>query len=130
MNTKTKGRIGEEIAVRYLKKKGYKILDRNVLYRQTGGPADSEIDIVAKKGACIVFVEVKTSFGDFATMAIAPEDRVNFQKQKHILKGAERWLLNHRLSFDDTEMQIDVLAIVVDSAAKKAKVRHFQNVMI
>lgn len=129
IDTKTKGKIGEEVAARYLKGKGYRILDRNAFYRQTGGPANSEIDIVAKKDGALVFVEVKTSFGA-QDAELAPEDRVNWKKQRHILKGAERWLLDHRFSFDDTEIQIDVLAVNIDPASKKAHIRHFQNIMI
>ena len=51
--TKQKGDIGEKFTERYLKKSGYKILERN--YRQKCG----EIDIIAQKGEYIIFTEVK-----------------------------------------------------------------------
>ena len=49
------GQKGEEIAVNYLIKQGYKILDRNWHYSK-----NAEIDIIAEKKDCIIFVEVKT----------------------------------------------------------------------
>ena len=54
MNKKTTGEIGEEFAVRYLRSQGYKILVRNFRCRL------GEIDIIARDGKTVVFVEVKT----------------------------------------------------------------------
>ena len=66
------GKAGEDLAVRYLKKKGYKVLERN--YTCPVG----EIDIVARDKKTIVFVEVKTrrsmSYGS-ARLAITPHKR-------------------------------------------------------
>lgn len=49
------GRKGEEIAINFLKKKGYKIVETNWHYSK-----NAEIDIIAEKKDCIIFVEVKT----------------------------------------------------------------------
>jgi putative endonuclease len=71
------GKKGEDIAVAYLKGKGYRIIERN--YKCPLG----EIDIVAKDGGAIVFVEVKSrkseEFGD-------PQLAVGLEKQKKISK--------------------------------------------
>lgn len=128
-SSKEKGRIGEEVAVRYLKKKGYHILDRNALYYQKEGPANSEIDIVAKKDGCIVFVEVKTSFTGSGKTRIAPEERVDIRKRKHIHRGLERWLMSHRVPLD-ARCRVDVLGITIDALRKKARVSHFENIAI
>ena len=56
INTKITGNYGEDLACEYLKKQGYKILERN--YRIRGG----EIDIVARDGEYLVFVEVKARY--------------------------------------------------------------------
>jgi len=61
------GRQGEELAAKYLKNKKYHILAQN--YRKRWG----EIDIVAKTGAVIVFVEVKTTTGG----SLLPEMHIN-----------------------------------------------------
>ena len=60
INTRLKGRSGEEIAAEYLKKHGYEILDKNFT-TEIG-----EIDIVAAHGGYIVFVEVKARLNDKA----------------------------------------------------------------
>lgn len=69
------GKTGEDLAARYLKKRGYRILERN--YRCPYG----EVDIVAQEGGAIVFVEVKSrrsdDFGD-------PQTAVGIQKQKKL----------------------------------------------
>lgn len=53
-STKQLGNLGEEMAAKYLKKQGYKILDRNFRYKSYG-----EIDIIAKRREDLHFIEVK-----------------------------------------------------------------------
>ena len=73
--SKNIGDMGEKKAVKFLKKKGYRILETN--FKTKFG----EIDIIAKKEGCICFVEVKTrssdNFGE-------PREAVNFYKQQKI----------------------------------------------
>lgn len=77
------GKIGEEIARKYLQKIGYRIVCSN--YRQQQG----EIDIVAEDGEFLVFIEVKTrsglSFGD-------PLEAVNSHKRRQIARAATRYM--------------------------------------
>ena len=86
MNTAETGRIGERLAARYLRRRGYRILERN--YRAHR----HEIDVVARERSTgtVVFVEVKTrtpgSFG-------RPADAVNADKQRFLRLAAESWLL-------------------------------------
>ena len=129
MNTKESGDIGEDIAVRYLQKKGYRILERNYVRRAAGSPQTGEIDIIAKKGDTISFIEVKTVFHQGKTTEAHwfPEEKVNFQKQRKIARAAESWLMKNKIDLD-TKMQIDVISIVVDAEKKKAKVRYLENV--
>jgi len=98
-NKKT-GKIGEDIAIDFLKKKGYKIIERN--YRCVFG----EVDIVARDRNDIVFVEVKSRrseyFGD-------PTDAVDFNKQKKISKIALNYMNEKRL--DNHDARFDVIAI-------------------
>ena len=83
MNTRRVGSHGEDIAAAYLKKSGYKVLQRNFNCRF------GEVDIIARDGDYIVFVEVKaradTSFG-------APREAVDWHKQQRIIKCANAWL--------------------------------------
>lgn len=124
MDSKNLGNFGERIAERFLKKKGYEILDKNYYAKFVSGPQRGEIDIVAKRENIISFVEVKTlRLQD----SFLPEDKVDFQKQRKLVKTAESWLMKNRVPLD-SQWQVDVVAIRVDQAAKKAKIKHFKNV--
>jgi putative endonuclease len=120
------GNFGEKIAADYLKNKGYKILGRNFFFRMEKiAIAKGEIDIIAKKDKIISFVEVKTLSKD---KGFEPEDEVDFKKQKKLIKLAEIWLNKNKIALD-TKWQIDVIAIKVNLETKKARIRHFENVV-
>ena len=123
MNNQKIGKLGEDIAVKYLKKKGYRILDRNFEFR-AAGRKKGELDIVVKKRGIISFIEVKTL--DIEEQAFAPEDKVDFKKKKSIVKTAEFWLLKKKIPLE-SKYQIDVISIRLDFQTRKAKISHFQN---
>jgi putative endonuclease len=84
----TLGREGERVAEQFLKRKGYKLVERN--YRCPVG----EIDLIALDGRVIVFVEVKTRSGHgFGT----PAEAVASWKQKKMIKTAMFFLHEKRL---------------------------------
>ncbi len=123
MNSKQLGDLGEKIALNYLQSKGYQILDRNYLNKFIPGPQKGEIDIITKKDDVISFVEVKTLTSD---KIILPEEKVDYLKQKKIIKTANQWLMEKKIPLDK-KWQIDVIALKIDLINKKAKIRHFQN---
>lgn len=87
MKTTTEiGRIGEDIAEKYLKKHGYKILSRN--YGCRGG----EIDIVCFRFGVLVFVEVKARSNDSFGL---PSDAVGIEKIRRIRTAARDFSINH-----------------------------------
>jgi putative endonuclease len=94
------GKKGEEIAVAYLKKEGYKILACNWKY------GHKEIDIVAKQGEEIVIVEVKTREGDYFE---EPWEAVSIQKIRNIVEVADAWLVKNEI---DIETRFDVISII------------------
>jgi putative endonuclease len=114
VNRRKQGAAGEDLAVRYLQKKGLKILQRN--YRFERG----EIDIVAEDGDELVFVEVKArrsnAFG-------APEDAVTEEKQKQIYDVADGYLFEHDV--DDRPCRFDVVAIEFRNG--RTELRHIRN---
>jgi len=133
ISRKKLGQIGEKIAEDFLKRKGYKILDKNYFVKSVFGPKTGEIDIVAKKDDTISFVEVKSLVvtptaeggrGDAGD--VSPEDKVNFQKQRKLIKTAQSWLMKNKMP-SNIKWQIDVIAIKIDLDSKKAKIRHFKN---
>jgi putative endonuclease len=124
MDSKQLGNFGEEIAFRYLKNKGYKILERNYI-KNWDSKKKGEIDIIVKKDSVIIFVEVKT-IASALSGGYLPEDKVDFQKQRKLKQLAESWLIKNKLPLD-SKWQIDVVSIRVDLNLKKAKIRHLEN---
>jgi len=123
MSSKQLGILGEQIAENYLKNKGYQILDKNFSFRIPGNPQKGEIDIVAKKSDIISFIEVKTL--RTPDSPISPEEKVDFGKQRKLVKTAESWLMKKKIPLN-SKWQIDVIAIELNSN-KKAKINHFEN---
>lgn len=111
----TLGRKGEELGVKYLKKKNYKIVERRFrLFR-------GEIDIIASHKNTLVFVEVKTrknaQFG-------YPEESITPAKQKQIRKIAQGYLTINKLR--GVECRFDVLSILYHPQ-KGYSIHHFQD---
>ncbi|OHA63030.1 MAG: hypothetical protein A3E07_01440 [Candidatus Wildermuthbacteria bacterium RIFCSPHIGHO2_12_FULL_45_9] len=126
--TKTLGTIGEELAIRFLKGKGYAVLDKNFSYRPEGSPQAAEIDIIAQKDHILHFVEVKTITQKAGEEdAWMPEEKVNYGKQRKIAKAAEIWMNKRKVSLD-RPYQIDVVAIVMNKQTQKASIRFLENV--
>ena len=122
------GDLGESIAAKHLKNKGFLILERNY-WRKWG-----EIDIVAKKDNIIHFIEVKTvSYETKADLYDAvtrgtwrPEEQVHNFKLGQIHKALETWLSDN--SCDD-EWQISVLAARVVPRETYATVKLIENII-
>ena len=115
------GDLCEKIADRNLKKKGYKILERNYL-RKWG-----EIDIIALNGKIVHFVEVKGS--RFSVEEHKPEDNVHMWKTKRLWRAIQTWFMEHP-DYEDYEWQIDIIAVLIDFNAKRAKIRWTKNVIL
>jgi len=122
MSSKQTGIFGERMAENYLKNKGYQVLDKNYSFRIPGNPQKGELDIVAKKGDVISFVEVKTLKNP--NFLISPEEKVNFSKQKKLIMTAESWLMKKKMPLN-SKWQIDIIAITIEN--RKAKISHFEN---
>ena len=94
------GQTGEDLACRELERRGYAILARR--YRVRGG----ELDIVAREGSTVVFVEVKArrtrAFGDAA-------EAVGFVKRRRITQLAQDFIARHRLT--NCPFRFDVVTI-------------------
>ena len=116
MEKRDLGSWGEEQAARYLKLRAYKILDMN--YRCRMG----EIDIVAKRGKFIVFVEVKLrKNADFASA----REFVNYSKQQRIITTAQLYLQEHEI---ELQPRFDVIEIYAPNGAEgKIRIEHIEN---
>lgn len=130
------GKIGEEIAAKYLKRKGAKILSRNFFLRAAHGPKIAEIDIIAQKSGVFLFVEVKT-VKFYPKLHFLPQDKVDAQKLWKISKAAEFWLIKNKIPLN-VRWQIDVIAVELQKDNRpeilkkllgaKFKLSHFENV--
>ena len=107
------GQRGEDLAVIYLKKKGYQILERNWRFSK------AEIDIIAKDGEILVFVEVKTRstaiFGE-------PEESITSKKEDLISDAAAVYMdtIDH-----DWEIRFDIISIILTDEGHSIK--HFKD---
>ena len=125
------GRLGEAVACRYLKRKGFDVVERN--YRKKWG----EIDIVAQKGKSFHFVEVKSvsckNSDDFSQRTsngtYRPEENVHFRKLQRLFRTIETYLAERSVT-SDTNWQLDVLVVFLDMEHKKARMRVIDNVIL
>ena len=109
------GRRGERAAAWFLRLRGYRILGRNLRYPH------GEIDIVARRGGIVAFVEVRTR----ATAdPIPPEQTVTPPKQRHLRSAARQYLARH----PDPELsyRFDIIGVVCP-ARGKAQITHFPD---
>ena len=119
------GALGEDLACKFLVKKGFIVLDRN--YWQKFG----EIDIVAKKGHIIRFIEVKTVSCRMYEAGnrdnYRPEDNVHPQKIKRLARAIQTYVLDKNI---ENEFQIDVITVKLDLDNKKARIQFLENIVL
>lgn len=110
------GCLGEQIVSHYLEKIGYQVLERNYYCRQ------GEIDIVAKDGDEIVFIEVKTrksnNFG-------RPSEAVNYMKVKHMYSVAGYFL--YKFGLFDVFVRFDVIEVLLENG--KFNLNHIKQII-
>ena len=124
------GEIGENIAVKFLMKHGFSILDRN--YTKKWG----EIDIVAEKGNKLYFIEVKSvsrpDLGNVSQETLDqynPEDNMHPWKLKRMSRTIQTYLLNKKIA-DEKEWQVDLLVVFLDIKNKKARIKVVEDIIL
>ncbi|HIE15709.1 MAG TPA: YraN family protein [Bacteroidales bacterium] len=100
------GKQGEQLAVDFLKKKGFVILERNWRFHH------KEVDIIAEKNNTLIFVEVKTRTTDYFGY---PFEAVTPHKQLFLIEAANGYLENNDL---DKEVRFDVVSIISNNMEK------------
>ena len=108
------GLASESLAVDVLKESGYRILARN--YRTKMG----EIDIIARDGDTIVFVEVKS--GQRQSRG-APEARIGRRKQRQLYRIANGYIQSHPGWRGDYRFD----AVIIDGRGGGRRIRHYEN---
>ena len=107
------GIIGEDLASVYLEAKGYSILEKNWRFGK------EEIDIIAQEKDVLVVAEVKTRSGSFFG---EPEEFVNRQKQRHLIKAANAYIEKNDL---DLEVRFDIIGVII--TGKSHRINHIED---
>jgi putative endonuclease len=100
VSNREEGALGEEMAIKTLRSKGYKIVERN--HRNKLG----EIDVIAEEGGCLVLVEVKKRNTERFGEAICAVDE---RKKRHLIKAALFYMKLH--IFFDRSVRFDMIGI-------------------
>jgi putative endonuclease len=108
MQKKELGKKGEEVALRFLKKRGYRIIEKNYVCKM------GEMDIIAREKDTLVFIEVKTRT---SAMFGPPQLAVNSSKQRQLSKVALNYLKEKHL--EDQKARFDVVAILLEEKGEQ-----------
>lgn len=111
------GDIGENVACVFLEKQGYRILERNYL-RKWG-----ELDVIARKGDIIHFVEVKSVT---CGTSLRPEENMHPGKLRRLHRAIQTYLLEKRI---DLDWRLDLVTVEIDESNRTAKARMLENIV-
>ena len=112
--TQALGELGERVAARWLRRRGWQV----VAWRFRSGHRD--IDLVARRGETVAFVEVKTRRRDRFG---GPVGAVGWRKQRELARSAAVWLDRHGQGA--TAYRFDVIGVIVDGSG--VRLRHVEN---
>ena len=111
------GEVGERVAERWLRHRGWRVLQR----RFRNGHRD--IDLVAERDGLVAFVEVKARRGDrFGD----PVEAVNWRKQRELARSAAVWIDRHGRPHEG--YRFDVIGVLV--AGQRVRIRHVENAFV
>ncbi|QTE21447.1 YraN family protein [Polaribacter cellanae] len=110
------GKKGERLAVDFLVKNGYKILEKNYRYLK------AEVDIIAQKEEFLIGVEVKTRSSDYFG---DPQDFITPKKIKLLVSAIDYYVVQRDL---DVEVRFDIIAILINK--KRTKLEHLEDAFL
>jgi putative endonuclease len=119
------GDLGENASCMFLVKHGYEILERN--YLKPWG----EIDIIAKKGNILHFIEVKSVNSGFeeSSAGYRPEENVHEAKRRRISRTLQTYLIEKH-TYLQPDWQFDVILVYISFGARKVKVKMLPNIVL
>ncbi|WP_369048299.1 YraN family protein [Tenacibaculum sp. UWU-22] len=110
------GKKGEQLAIAYLQKKGYVIVEKNYRYLK------AEVDIIAKKDDILAVIEVKTRSTNYFGN---PQDFVNNKKIKLLLTAVDKYVVEKKL---DVSVRFDIIAII--KQIDNYKIEHIEDAFL
>lgn len=114
------GSAGEEAAASHLVSRGWRLIERNARTRY------GEIDIVARDGGALVFLEVKARRGAGEATAELALESVGAKKQIQIRRLARSWLAEQRAEGGFTEIRFDVIGVSVNAVGSANGLHHIR----
>jgi len=116
MDRQEVGKLGERAAQKFLKKRGYRIRETGFRCRH------GEIDIIAQRKDCLVFVEVRTKSNlEFGT----PEESITQAKKENLIASALTYTISHQNI--PSLWRIDVVAVELDARGKTKRIELIEN---
>ncbi|KKS77319.1 MAG: hypothetical protein UV74_C0013G0589 [Candidatus Woesebacteria bacterium GW2011_GWB1_43_14] len=117
---KSTGRLGEDLAEKFLRRKGYRVISRNFSTRY------GELDLIGTKDGRLVFIEVKTKIGDRFGQ---PEEMINRKKVSQIMRIAQSFILrNKEIASKYPLHQVDAVCIVLGDDNSLVRLDHYENI--
>ncbi len=120
------GQLGEKAAAAYLRKMGYQIIALN--FTNTTGRRLGEIDIIAKDGQELVFVEVKTRKEPLSGKIILPEENINRSKLFKFKKIVDYYLKTNNLW--DKAYRFDAISLIYKGDQGLFELKHLKNIFL
>ena len=126
------GNLGEDLACRFLMKRGFEIIERNYLKKY------GEIDVIAKNKGIIHFIEVKSVSCETISNvsdetnnkdSFRPEDNIHPWKLQRLAKTMQIYLAEKNVS-SETLWQFDVITVYIDKIKRISKVNMIENIII
>ncbi len=123
------GQIGEDCACEYLEKNGYRVIERNYLKKW------GEIDIIAKKGQKVHFIEVKSvsrrldSVTHVTNDQYKPEDNMHPWKLERLGRAVQLYLLDRNIP-DEVEWQFDLVTAYIDADKRLSRVELLEDIVL
>lgn len=122
------GDIGEEVAVKYLTKHGFRVVERNYL-KKCG-----EIDIIATKEGVIHIIEVKSVIQRrgsviHETSGYRPEENMHYRKFKRLIKTAELYLVERNIPMQAV-WTIDLITVLLDMKGRIGRVSFIKDITL
>lgn len=131
------GRLGEDIASKYLENKGFSVIDRNYLKKY------GEIDIIAEKARILHFIEVKSVSREMGpekeayvssnvsreTDSYRPEDNIHEYKLRRLSRTIQSYLVE-KYQKNEPEWVFDAITVEIGEKDKKAKVKFIENIVL
>lgn len=119
------GTLGEDITLEYLKKHGFRLVERN--YSKKWG----EIDLVVQRRGITHFIEVKsTTLPADQTQYPDPVERVDTRKVRRLSRAVQTYAAHKRISLDPGTWQCDVCVVYIDRTHKHAQVKCIENILL